>query len=123
MIFFAGSWQIGCEMNQYVKQLLSEHGIENFTHKARQISYLDFSKFDIIIGMDYFHVKELNDAVEALKSNVRVELLGNFERNENIDKSIHDPICGDLSVFKSCYDRISVCCENLLDEILNGKLN
>lgn len=71
--------------------------------------------------MDLLHIRELSNAAEALKSSVEILLLGNFNPNIN-DKIIRDPICGDISDFEKCYDQISICCENFLEEIILNKL-
>ncbi|XP_070506998.1 low molecular weight phosphotyrosine protein phosphatase-like [Chironomus tepperi] len=114
------NWQVGCDINQYVDEILNQIGIKNFTHKARQISYKDFTKFDYIFGMDYFHIGELSEAAETLKSSSKVVLLGNYNPNQN-EKVIHDPICGDKEVFEKCYEQISASCEVFLNELLNSQ--
>ena len=115
-----GDWQVGCDINPYVDDILTRIGIQNFVHKARQISSKDFSKFDYIFGMDYFHIRELTQAAEALKSSAKIMLLGNYNLNQN-EKVIHDPIGSEREVFEKCYEQISVCCEIFLNELLNSQ--
>lgn len=68
--------------------------------------------------MDYFHIRELSEAAEALKSSAKVMLLGSYNPNQN-EKVIRDPICGDRKVFEKCYEQISASCEVFLNELLS----
>ncbi|KAL7024222.1 hypothetical protein ACKWTF_012948 [Chironomus riparius] len=114
------NWQLGCDINPYVDEILNRIGIKNFSHKARQISYKDFSDFNYIFGMDYFHIRELNEGAEALNSSAKIILLGSYNPNQN-EKVIHDPICGDREVFEKCYEQISASCEVFLGELLSSQ--
>ncbi|KAG5671659.1 hypothetical protein PVAND_001849 [Polypedilum vanderplanki] len=114
-------WQQGCDVNPKVDVILKRIGIKNFTHKARPISYKDYEKFDFMFGMDYFHIEDMLNAADALKSQTKIYLLGEFNPNEN-DKVIKDPIGSPMSSFEKCYEQISICCERLLEKILNKSI-
>ena len=70
--------------------------------------------------MDYFHIRELNEGAEALKSSAKIILLGSYNPNQN-EKVIHDPICGDREVFEKCYEQISASCEVFLNDLLSAQ--
>jgi protein-tyrosine-phosphatase len=98
--------------------ILKRIGIQNFTHKARPISYRDYEQFDFMFGMDYFHIEEMTNAADALKSSSKIFLLGEF----NPDKSemiIRDPIGSSMQVFEKCHEQIAASCEVLLEKLID----
>lgn len=119
---FSGDWQKDQDINELARQLLDFHKIPISQHKARQISIDDFTKFNLIIGMDHFNICKLNEFCELLKSDCEIILLGNY--NPNGDKIIHDPFIDNRKEdFIKCFEQISTSCENLLNEILIKNFN
>ncbi len=66
-------------------------------------------------------MNELTNAADALKSSAKILLLGNFNPNQ-AEKIIRDPICESKEKFEKCYEQISVSCEKLLEEMMNGRI-
>lgn len=110
---------MGCDINPYTDVVLKQKWIQNFQHKARKISKNDFKEFDYILGMDFFHMKQLGEIADVLKSSSKVLLLGSFNPNQE-EMIIEDPICGDQSDFDKCYSQISASCVVFLNEIIDN---
>ncbi|CRK88831.1 CLUMA_CG002540, isoform A [Clunio marinus] len=117
--FFSGisSWQSGQEPNDYVKFILNRNQV-SFNHKARQITVADFNNFDYIFGMDFYNVHELHQYASSLDSKSEIDMLGNFNPEE--DKLIADPYFDNKPQdFEKCFDQISKSCEMLLKYFLD----
>jgi hypothetical protein len=67
--------------------------------------------------MDRYHMYELQNAAETLKSPANILLLGSFNPNKD-DMLIRDPICGPRSEFEKCYEQISISCDYFMESLL-----
>lgn len=52
-------WEVGSKPHRGTQKILSEHGIDCSTIRARQITQQDFLDSDVIIGMDKNNIKDL----------------------------------------------------------------
>lgn len=97
---------------------LQEVGIPVLPHRARQISWSDYDKFDYIIGMDDWNIKNLNRILKGDPDGKVYKLLS-FAGS---DRDIADPwYTGD---FEATYRDVSEGCEGLLEYLKkNGKLH
>ena len=115
-VIFTGDWQAGEEPNQFVKMILSRCKTPIF-HKARQITANDFKNFDYLVGMDFYNITELARISNALETENKIILLGNYNSNKD-EKIIHDPFLENkIEDFEKCYEQIFSSCANLLVEI------
>lgn len=91
-----------------------------FQHKARQITVADFKKFDYMLGMDLYNIRELDKIATALNSRTKVILLGDFNADSD-DKIIMDPYFRDRKEdFEKCFVQITQSCEMLLKHLLKN---
>lgn len=97
---------------------LREVGIPVLPHRARQISWSDYDKFDYIIGMDDWNIKNLNRILKGDPDGKVYKLLS-FAGS---DRDIADPwYTGD---FEATYQDVLEGCEGLLEYLKkNGKLH
>lgn len=97
---------------------LREVGIPVLLHRARQISWSDYDKFDYIIGMDDWNIKNLNRILKGDPDGKVYKLLS-FAGS---DRDIADPwYTGD---FEATYQDVLEGCEGLLEYLKkNGKLH
>jgi len=108
-----GHWHIGekpCDNSIKVAKL---HGVDISQQKARQVDKEDFSKFDIIVGLDDKNIenlKILGCPAQKLKK------LGAYGYNS---EDVPDPYFFDgFEGFEKVYDMIEKCTINLLKEEL-----
>lgn len=102
-----------------MQEILNKNDIP-FHHKARQISVADFHTFDLIFGMDEYNVQEIHRFADALQSKAEVKLLGDYNPDEN-DRIIFDPFFDNRKEdFDKCFTQISLCCSELLKDLMSS---
>lgn len=88
------------------------------SHRARQITLSDISKFDFLIGMDHYNINELDRYANAAGSHAKVLLLGDFNPDPT-EKVIRDPYFDNQKKdFEKCYEQINDSCKELLKVLL-----
>lgn len=103
-----GSWHVGespCENSVVIAQ---QNGVDISKQKARQITKEDFSKFDLVVGLDDENVRVLKKmgCENPLK-------LGDFGYK---GKDIPDPYFFDgFKGFDKVFSTIDMCVKNLID--------
>jgi len=86
--------------------------------RARQISWSDFQQFDLILGMDRGHLRELK-AIAPPGSLWRIaKFLDHSENWRGLD--VPDPYYGDGRGFEEVLDMVEEASARLLEEIVAG---
>lgn len=102
-----GSWHVGetpCTNSQKIAQI---KGLDISNYRARQVNQKDFSKFDLIIGLDRSNVSNLKKM--GCKNPL---LLGDFDFN---GEDVPDPYFFDgFEGFEKVYEMIEVCVTSLI---------
>lgn len=104
-----GSWHIGeapCENSIIVA---NKNKIDISNYKGRQVSSKDFSKFDLIVGLDNSNIQNLKKlgCINPLK-------LGDFGYN---GEDVPDPYFFDgFEGFDKVFEMIEICVKNLINE-------
>lgn len=103
-----GAWHVGeapCENSQ---RIAKQNGVDISFQRARQVKQEDFSRFDMVIGLDSKNVSDL----KALGCK-DVKLLGDFGYD---GADVPDPYFFDgFEGFEKVYEQIETCVKNLLD--------
>lgn len=109
--------EIGNPPHRGTVRKLREENIPLVPHRARQITWSDYEKFDYIIGMDTWNIKNLNRLLKGDPDGKVYKLLAFGEAG----RDIADPwYTGNFDV---TYDDIVEGCEAFLDFLKNsGKL-
>jgi protein-tyrosine phosphatase len=95
------------------RKKLAEHGISTDGKYAVQLTKSDYDKYDYIIGMDSWNLRNMKRMLPEDREN-KIHLLLDFSDNP---RDIADPwYTGNFDV---TYDDILEGCKALLDEILN----
>ena len=98
------------------RRKLQQEGIPMWDHRARQMTRKDYDKFDYIIGMDQWNLRNM---LRILKSDPdgKVHLLLDYSRHP---RDIADPwYTGNFDV---TYDDVTEGCRTLLEHILEQGL-
>ncbi|XP_052215480.1 low molecular weight phosphotyrosine protein phosphatase-like isoform X2 [Dreissena polymorpha] len=98
-----GTWHIGISPDSRTISTLQKHGITTYKHVARVLCDDDYTKFDVIFGMDDNNMSEL-DEQKPQTYTARLERLGDHDPEG--DTIIRDPYFdarGDMSGFEKVY--------------------
>ncbi len=103
--------EIGNDTHYGTKRILDKMGIPYTKRRAVQITKADYEKYDFIIGMDSYNIKNIFRIVGGDSQN-KVGLLLHYA---GIDRDVADPwYTGD---FDSTYRDISLGCRALLNKL------
>ncbi|MGN0771955.1 MAG: low molecular weight protein-tyrosine-phosphatase [Christensenellales bacterium] len=103
--------EIGNAVHYGTKKILDSLGIDCSGKRARQFSYADYQKFDYIVGMDEYNVRNLRRMTGADPLGKVSKLL----QWADSDDDVADPwYTGD---FEKTYQDIELGCTALLDKI------
>lgn len=106
--------EIGNPPHRGTVKKLNEVGIPVVPHKAKQITWSDYSKFDYIIGMDEWNMRNLNRMLKGDPEG-KVHKLLTFAGS---GRDIADPwYTGD---FDATYNDVIEGCEGFLDYLRNN---
>ena len=92
------------------------HNIEISKQRARQFSYLDFQKFDIIYAMDKKNYAHLISLAKTKKDKEKVKLILS-QLYPNKYKSVPDPYYGGNNGFIEVYNLLEKACEKISSKI------
>ena len=97
--------EIGNDIYPYAKTKLREKGIPFDRHHARQVEASDYDRFDLIIGMDSYNIRNLERSFDDKYHKIR----------KLNTKDVSDPwYSGD---FETAYQEIYDGCVRLYDEL------
>ena len=97
--------EIGNDIYPYAKSKLREKGIPFDRHHARQVEPSDYDRFDLIIGMDSYNIRNLERSFDDKYHKIR----------KLNTKDVSDPwYSGD---FETAYQEIYDGCVRLYDEL------
>ncbi|MGK0367835.1 MAG: protein-tyrosine phosphatase [Thermoproteota archaeon] len=109
---------VGEQADSRMRQAAGLRGLD-LTSISRQFVVNDFDDFDIIIGMDDSNIKNM----EFLRRNSNTKLIKMTDFSSlNLNK-VPDPYYGGPKGFDDVLDILDNCCENLLTQIILGKLD
>ncbi|GFR96115.1 low molecular weight phosphotyrosine protein phosphatase [Elysia marginata] len=113
-----GNWHLGEPPDERTLRVLSQHGIEDYTHTARLITNEDYVAFDYILCMDNYNLRNLA-TLKPPESSCIIQRLGDFDPQGV--KIIFDPFFSNSiehyeEVYRQCYR----CCEAFLKHVLSN---
>ena len=104
-----GSWHVGEGPDRRSVAVAARHGVEIGNQVCRMVKQGDFSKFDVILGMDAGHVT----ALRRLKPDGATAHVDLFMRYcSGVVADVPDPFYGDLADFETVYDMVRAAAEN-----------
>ena len=107
--------EIGCDIYLPAKRTLDLHGIQYETRMARQMTFDDYDKHDLIIAMDRNNIRNMSRFIKG-DPDGKVSLMMD-EVGRHID--VADPwYTGD---FERTYDDISEACQALFSRLICEK--
>ena len=107
--------EVGNDMHYGAKDKLDEKGVLYSKHKARQLRREDYNKYDYIIGMESYNIRNILRIVGEDKEN-KVHRLLDFTNNP---RDIADPWY--TGNFEATYNDIVEGCKGFLEYLSEGK--
>lgn len=111
-----GPWHIGDLPDSRMRRCGARHGYQ-FDSRARQFSSEDFSRFDLIIGMDYENLRAIRAKATNPADEQKIRLMADYLRHHPKQTTIPDPYYGGDRDFELVIELLEDACKGLLDEL------
>ncbi|MBR2690702.1 MAG: low molecular weight phosphotyrosine protein phosphatase [Aquamicrobium sp.] len=98
-----GGWHAGSAPDPRSVEIAARHGIDISSQQARKVALDDFSRFDLILGMDRSNVADLKAAAPH-EARERIHLFLEFAGDRG--REVPDPYYGGAEGFASVYRMI-----------------
>ncbi|NUS22020.1 MAG: low molecular weight phosphotyrosine protein phosphatase [Mesorhizobium sp.] len=105
-----GGWHAGEQPDRRSITVAAEHGVDLSGQRARKVLPEDFSRFDLILGMDRANVRDLK-ALASPAARDRIHLYLDFATGKAMD--VPDPYYDGAEAFASVYRMIREASEAL----------
>lgn len=106
-----GSWHIGEPPCENSIKVALQNGVDISKQRARQVKKEDFTRFDLIVGLDNSNISNLKNL--GCKNPLK---LGDFGFD---NECVPDPYFFDgFEGFDKVFDMIDICVKNLIDEYI-----
>lgn len=110
-----GGWHVGEPPDRRSAAEAARRGVA-LRGVARQVQADDFDAFDLVIGLDRTHARDLHRLAPDPEAAARVRLLREWDPLAAGDLDVPDPYYGGDDGFRDVYDIIERSCAALLDE-------
>ncbi|MBZ9885410.1 low molecular weight phosphotyrosine protein phosphatase [Mesorhizobium sp. CA10] len=98
-----GGWHAGQEPDRRSIAVAARHGVDISGQRARKVLQEDFSRFDLMLGMDNANVRDLK-ALAPQAAHDRIHLYLDFATGKTVD--VPDPYYDGAEAFASVYRMI-----------------
>lgn len=118
------NYNTGYEPDSRTIGVLSNHGITDYKHAARQVKASDFSTFDYILCMDQYNLSDLQRMRRSAEKKsgevvrARVMLFGDWGGHEG--EQVGDPYYGAVDGFEECYEQLQRFSKGLVEKVLDS---
>jgi protein-tyrosine phosphatase len=109
-----GGWHLGSPPDPRSMAIAASHGVNISGQKARRIEASDFSRFDLILGMDQSNVEDMR-ALAPADATGEIQLFLDFATGQAID--VPDPYFGGPDGFSAVYRMVREASERLVDRL------
>jgi protein-tyrosine phosphatase len=106
-----GSWHRGESMDPRAEAALRRAGYPREGHVARQISWTELARADLVVALDRGHRADLRKLGASAD---RLVLLRAFESGAGPERDVPDPYHGDDAGFDRCRETIETACSGLV---------
>ncbi|WP_084959298.1 low molecular weight protein-tyrosine-phosphatase [Thermoactinospora rubra] len=102
-----GGWHVGEPMDERALAVLTAHGYDGSSHRARQFARDWFDRFDLVLAMDSENLR----ALRRMSDNVR--LFRSFDPNAPEGAEVPDPYYGGPEGFEEVLRQVKAASEGL----------
>lgn len=112
-----GSWHIGQLPDKRMRIHALRRGYE-LTHHARQVSAIDFDRFDLIIGMDSGNISDLREIAPSPEAERKIVPMSRFFTMATRYDHVPDPYYEGAEGFELVLDLLEDACTNLYNTLV-----
>lgn len=109
-----GGWHLGSAPDPRSIAIAARHGIDISQQQARRIEPADFTRFDLLLGMDQSNVEDMK-AIAPAGASGRIQLFLEFATGRTRD--VPDPYFGGPDGFAIVYRTVREASEKLVDRL------
>jgi protein-tyrosine phosphatase len=109
------AYHTGEGANVHSQEIANSHGIELHSRSMRLESF-DLDYFDLLLAMDRSNETNIHQLAGNNKYQQKIKLLRDYDPSPG-EPEVPDPYFGGLKGFKTVFDIVYRCCENLLNEL------
>lgn len=109
-----GGWHLGSPPDPRSMAIAASHDIDISGQQARRIEATDFSRFDLLLGMDQSNVDDMRSIAPA-DATGEIQLFLDFATGRAID--VPDPYFGGPDGFAKVYRMVREASERLVDRL------
>ncbi len=109
-------WHVGQLPDHRMRQRGERHGY-TFDHRARQFSYADFDRFDIIAVMDHENYEDVARQARRPEERKKIIRMADFLKHHKGQTTVPDPYYGSMADFDFVIELLEDACTNLLDTL------
>ncbi|MDF3864124.1 low molecular weight phosphotyrosine protein phosphatase [Pseudomonas denitrificans (nom. rej.)] len=113
-----GDWHVGKAPDARTRAAALRRGYDLSSLRARQVSAIDFSRYDLVLAMDNANLRDLK---HLCSSSGKAELDLFLRRYELEIDEVPDPYYGGEDGFEQVLDLVERACDGLLTEV-KGRL-
>ena len=111
-----GRWHIGQLPDHRMRNHARRRGFD-LTHICRQVTYSDFDRFDLIIGMDAANVSDLRRLAPSVESARKIVPMKDYFTSTVHYDYVPDPYYEGAEGFELVLDLLDDACENLYNSL------
>ena len=115
-----GPWHVGNLPDPRMRSHGADHGYD-FSTRARQICYDDFSRFDYILVMDRENYHELMSMARTEQDREKVHMMADFATHHPGHTVVPDPYYGGDRGFELVIELLEDACQGLLEHIVKSE--
>ncbi|MBL4752976.1 MAG: low molecular weight phosphotyrosine protein phosphatase [Flavobacteriales bacterium] len=110
------AYHVGEQPDPRMQLTAQNHGIDISAQSARQFSYEDFDRFDVIYAMDDNNLQDILSLADSEDHRLKVKLLLNeFKPGSNM--SVPDPWFGGSDGFEEVFQLVDAACDNIINKL------
>ena len=111
-----GGWHVGEAADPRSRKVAARRGYP-IDHRARQLSYDDFGRFDLIVAMDRQNLRDIQQLARGLAHVPRIALFRSFDPTAGDGAEVPDPYAGGPAGFEQVVDICERACRGLLETL------
>jgi len=116
-----GNWHLGEPPDARMRRVAARRGLI-YNGRARQFQASDFSRFDLIVAMDFENKKDLLGLARKPEDRAKIHTLREFDQYGGPKAAVPDPYYGGIDGFEEVYDIVERSIRGLLAALEDGLL-
>jgi protein-tyrosine phosphatase len=112
-----GDWHVGEPADPRTTEALARRGYDGSRHRAKQFSYADFDRNDLVIALDRSHERNLRAWARSEADGDKVALLQSFDPGASDVLDVPDPYYAGAEAFDEVLGMIENACRALFRQL------